>query len=109
VTKRLAREAERRRQVVAVLQVGEATMAYVARVLSNGATPEQARLVALEAAGELVATAEALRRAVQLAPAERRTLARKLAGMGWPTGRIARQIGVSDRAVRYYLAGRACP
>jgi DNA-directed RNA polymerase specialized sigma24 family protein len=109
LARRAAREAQRRREVVTVLAVGQATIVYVTRVLANGATPQEARVAALEAAGELEATAEALRRAVRLAPAERRQLARQLAELGWPTGRIARQLGVSDRAVRYYLAGRACP
>jgi hypothetical protein len=33
----------------------------------------------------------------------------RLAALGTPTKTIAAQVGVSERAVRYYVRGRACP
>ena len=108
--KALAREAERRRRAVTALQVLACVCAYAARQLGNGVTPEEARTVALETAGELTELATALRRLTRLGPAERRARARLLAGQGVPTRTIAAMLGVDPRCVRYYLADRrACP
>jgi hypothetical protein len=107
--KRRAREAARRREAARMLQVAECTCRYGAVQLGNGIGPAEARETALFIAGELEVMAAALRRAVQLRPAERRVMARQLAGLGWPTRRIAAQVGVTPRAIRYYVHGRACP
>jgi DNA-directed RNA polymerase specialized sigma24 family protein len=104
-----ARQADRRRQAVSLLNIAGGTMIYAVRQLGNGIGPEQARVVAADAADELEQVAEALRRLTRPGPAERRALARQLAAMGWTTRRIAARVGVSERAVRYYVAGRACP
>jgi hypothetical protein len=101
--KRLMREAARRRQAVATLRVAEATCAYAAAQLADGLSPEQARAAAAEMAGVLAATAEALRRSVRLGLAERRVLARQLAGLGLSKHEVAVRLGVSDRAVFGYL------
>jgi hypothetical protein len=107
--KAAAREAERRREAANVLRVIECTARYGASVLSNGAAPAEARAAALECAAEMTMAAEALRRLVRLSGPERRVLAVRLAALGWPTKRIAAQLGVTPRCVRYYLAGRTCP
>jgi hypothetical protein len=101
-----AREADRRRQAVTLLNVAGGTLHYAVRQLGNGLSPEEARTVALESAAVLAETADALRRLTRLSGAERRRLARQLAALGVPTRRIAAQVGVSERSVRYYVAGR---
>ena len=104
-----ARAAERRRRAVGMLQIAECGCRYAASQLANGTGPEEARAVALEIAAELTTVAEALRRLTRLGPAERRALAKQLDALGLPTRQVAATVGVSDRAVRYYLHGRACP
>jgi DNA-directed RNA polymerase specialized sigma24 family protein len=104
--KRLAREAERRRGAVTVLQISECTCRYAASQIGNGASPAEARETALFAAAELAAAAEALRRAVRLRPDQRRMVARLLAGKGMSTKQIAAACGVSETTVRHYLHGR---
>ena len=104
--KRRLREAERRRQAVTMLQIAECTCRYAASQLGNGIGPEQARDTAQFAAQELSAVADALRRLTRPSGPERRVLAVRLSGLGLPTTRIAQQLGVSERCVRYYLAGR---
>lgn len=80
--KRLAREAGRRREALNVLRIIEATARYAATQMNGGLSPGLARAAALEAAAEMEMAAVALRRCVQLRPAERRALARSLAGGG---------------------------
>jgi hypothetical protein len=108
--KTAAREAERRRRAVTMLQISEATCRYAgSALLANGTGPAEARATVLFVAGELELVAAGLRRLTRLSGAERRVLAVRLAALGWPTRRIAAQLGVSDRAVRYYVRGRTCP
>jgi len=107
--KALAREAERRRRAVTMLQISEATCRYAASALANGTGPDEARQTALFVAGELEQVAAGLRRLTRLPGPERRVLAVQLHGFGWTTKRIAAQLGVTPRCVRYYLAGRVCP
>jgi hypothetical protein len=104
--KALARAAERRRQAVGMLQVAECGCRYAISVLSNGTGPEEARGVAMEMAAELTEVAEALRRLTRLSGPERRALAVQLSGLGVPTRRVAAMVGVCERSVRYYVAGR---
>jgi len=104
--KRRAREADRRRQAVTLLNIGGATMIYAVHQLSDGLPPAEARTVALESAAVLAETADALRRLTRLSGPQRRALARQLAAMGWTTRRIAAHVGVCERTTRYYLAGR---
>jgi hypothetical protein len=104
--KRRAREAARRREAANVLRIGEATCRYGASQIGDGASPAEAREIALFVAGELVAVADALRRLTRLGPAERKVLAKQLAALGVRPRRIAQQLGTCDRTVRYYLAGR---
>jgi hypothetical protein len=85
--KALARAAERRRRAVAELRLAESMCGYAAAQLANGLSAEQARLAALETAGELVAVAAVLRRAAWTTTADRRRLAALMAGRGLPTGR----------------------
>ena len=92
-----------------MLRVIAATAAYAADQM-DGADPALARSACLEAASEMVMAAAALRRCVQLRPADRKSLAPLLAGQGQPVRVIAATLGVSDRSVRNYLAaarGRA--
>jgi hypothetical protein len=104
--KRRAREAARRREAVNVLRITECTCRYGASQLHDGLGPEEARMVALEVAAELTAAAESLVRLTRLGVSERKLLAKQLAALGVPTRQIAAQLGVCDRAVRYYLSGR---
>jgi len=107
--KAAAREAARRRQAATMLAIAEATCRYSAVRLGNGIGPEEARQTALFVAGELELVAGALRRLTRLDGPQRRARAVQLAQLGFPTRQIAAQLGVSDRAVRYYVSGRACP
>ena len=107
VRKRLAREAERRRSAARLLAIAECGCRYAAGQLANGIGPAEARGVAGEMAAELSVVARELRRLTRMGPDERRAQARHLAALGWPTGRIAMQLGVCDRTVRYYVRGRA--
>ena len=107
--KAAAREAGRRRQPADVLRIAASMATYAARQLADGLSPEQARRAALETAGELEAVAADLRRLTRLRPADRRVLARQLAGLGMTRAEIAKQLGVSYTCVRYYVAGRPCP
>jgi hypothetical protein len=104
--KALARAVERRRRAVTELRLAESMCGYAAAQLANGLSAEQARLEALEVAGELVAVAAVLRRAAWTTTADRRRLAALWAGRGLRTGEIAARIGVSDFTVRAYLRGR---
>jgi DNA-directed RNA polymerase specialized sigma24 family protein len=103
------REAGRRDQAAADLRLIAVVAVYAAGQLADGLGPEAARRAALEMAAELEACASSLRRLTRLRPAERRALAVQLAGLGLSTQEIARQLGVTDRAVRYYISGRPCP
>ena len=104
-----AREAARRRETVGVLRLAESLAGYAAGQIGNGLAPGQAREAVIEAAGELELAAAALRRLARLGPAERRGRARVLHAMGMTRTEIARRLGVSDRAVWYYIRGRPCP
>ena len=87
-----------------MLRVGEAACSDAAAVLSNGASPAEARSAALEAAFELVEVADVLRRAVRLSRDERRRLAVLWTGRGLLSRReIADRLGVSERTVWRYL------
>jgi len=103
------READRRAQAAADLRLLAVLVAYAARQMADGLTPRQARRAALETAAQLEDVAASLRRLTRLRPQQRRALAVELAGDGLSTGEIARQLGVTDRAVRYYVRGRYCP
>ena len=102
---RQAAAAARRRNAVNALQIAEATCRYAASQLNgNGLSPVEKRAAALEAAFELAATAELLRRAVRLNPEERRALARRLVNRGHMSARqAAARLGVSERTVWSYL------
>jgi DNA-binding CsgD family transcriptional regulator len=105
VRTRAVTQAQRRRAAVAALRLAEQMCGYAAGQLGNGLGPDEARAAALDAAGELAAVAEVLRRAVRLSPAERRRRAVLLAGLGMSKREVAVRLGVSERAVWYYLAG----
>jgi hypothetical protein len=104
--KRRVRTDARRAEAVRMLQIAECGCRYAAGQLGNGLGPEQARELAMEMAAELTAVAEGLRRLTRMGPRERRVLAVKLHSLGVPPKRIAQQLGVCDRTVRNYLAGR---
>jgi hypothetical protein len=106
LARRAVREAERRRQAAATLRLTASSCTYAAAQLADGLPPGDARLAAIEMAGELEAVAASLRRAVRLGPAERRPLARMWAAAQVPTREIAARLGVSDRAARNYARGR---
>ena len=99
-----AREAARR-AAVDTLKIAEAIARYSAEQIGNGLSPEQARVAALETAGELELIAAKLRRLTRLdlAPADRRALALDLAAAGWSQRQIAVQVGRSKRTVWDYL------
>ena len=90
-----------------MLQIAECTARYGASVLANGASPDEARAAAVEVAAELATIAGTLRRLTRLGPSERRERAVQLAALGWDKQRIAVQLGVSDRTVRYYFRRRS--
>ena len=92
-----------------MLRLAESLAGYAAGQVGNGLAPPQAREAVIEAAGELELAAAALRRLARLGPAERRGRARLLAAKGMTRTEIARRLGVSDRAVWYYVRGRPCP
>jgi DNA-directed RNA polymerase specialized sigma24 family protein len=102
---RRAREAARRRDLLTLLGISGATIGYAARQLGDGLPPDQARQVAIESAGELEAVASALYRAVRLGPADRARSARLLVGAGMTRREAAIRLGVTERTIRYYLAG----
>jgi predicted transcriptional regulator len=89
-----------------MLAIAEATCRYAAAQLGNGIGPAEARAAALFTAGELELVAGALRRLTRLDGPQRRALAVKLHALGIGTRQIAATVGVSERSVRYYLAGR---
>lgn len=101
--KRRVRAAARRREAVTLLNVAGGTIHYCVRQLGNGIGPEEARLVAAEAAEELAVVARELRRLTRLGPAERRVLARQLVALGMTRHEAAVRLGLSDSAVRSYL------
>ena len=92
--KALARAVERRRRAVTELLLAESLCAYAADQIGNGLSAEQARLAALEMAGELTAVAQVLRKAAWVSTADRRALAVELRGLGYPTKAIADRLGV---------------
>ena len=93
-----------------MLRLAESLAGYAAGQVANGLAPGQAREAVIEAAAELELAAAALRRLARLGPAERRGRARVLHAQGMTRTEIARRLGVSDRAVWYYIrAGRARP
>jgi DNA-binding CsgD family transcriptional regulator len=100
------RDADRRRQAADELRLAASLAEYAAGQIGNGLTPGQARRAAVEAAGELEAAAAAVRRLARLRLAERRAVAKLLAAQGMSRVEIARRLGVSDRAVYYYVRGR---
>lgn len=101
-----AREAARRREALNLLRLAAVTVDYTLRELGNGLDPEQARVAAIEAAAELSAVSEELRRLTRLGPAERRTLARQLTSLGMTQREAAARLGVSERTVRSWAAER---
>jgi hypothetical protein len=108
VAARLAgRQAGRRREAAASLRLAADLAASTARTLANGATPAEAREAALECAAEMVGVAEVLRWATRPTQRERQALAVRLARTGrWSRRQVADQVGVSERTVSRYLAGR---
>jgi DNA-directed RNA polymerase specialized sigma24 family protein len=104
VRKRAVSQDQRRREAVAALRLAEQMCGHAAGQLGNGLGPDEARAAALEAAAELAELASVLRRLTRLSPAERRR-AVQLAGLGMPKREVAIRLGVSERAVWYYLAG----
>jgi DNA-binding CsgD family transcriptional regulator len=74
--------------------------------IGNGLTPEEARQAVMETAGELAATAAALRRLARLPARERAALARLMAGRGMGTQEIATRLGVSAHSAWNYQHGR---
>ena len=91
-----------------MLALVECTARYGASTLANGASPDDAAETAVFVAEQLEAMAVALRRlAAPDGPAERRAQARRLAALGLPPPTIAARLGVSERSVRGYVAGRS--
>jgi DNA-binding CsgD family transcriptional regulator len=103
--KQAMREAARRRQAVDLLRVTEATVSYAITQLGNGLDRSQARDMAQEVAGELVAAAAALRRLTRLSARERRRVAASLFALGVPTQEVADRLGVSYHAAWGYRRG----
>jgi predicted transcriptional regulator len=91
---------------VALLNVAGGLVHYAVRQLGNGLPPEQARVVAVEVAGELAVMAAELRKLTRLGPEQRRALAVQLVALGMAKHEVAIRLGTSDTTVRNYLAGR---
>lgn len=91
---------------MSLLNISGGVLIHATRRLGNGLPPEQARAVVVEAAGELAVLAAELRKLTRLGPAERRALAVQLVALGMTRHEAAIRLGVSDRAVTNYLAGR---
>jgi hypothetical protein len=96
----------RRREAATLLRLIENTAGYAARQLANGLSPAQARLAAIDAAGELEMAAAALRRLARLPARQRAALAALWAGRGMGTHEIAVRLGVSDHTAWHYRNGR---
>lgn len=103
--KALARQRARRREAVGVLVVAQSTVGYAITQLSDGLTPQEAREAAIEAASELEAVAAALRRLTRMGPGDRRRLALLMIAGGMTRREAGVRLGVSERTIRYYLAG----
>ena len=88
-----------------MLVVAQSTVGYAITQLSDGLAPQAAREAAIEAAAELEAVAAALRRLTRMGPSDRRRLAGLFVGSGMTRREAALRLGVSERTVRYYLAG----
>jgi len=91
-----------------VLRLASATAAYGARQLSDGLSPEEARVAAVEAADALEAAAARVRllSAARLSPAARRRRAVQLVASGLSQREAAAIVGVSPRRCWDYLRGR---
>lgn len=100
--RRVIREAGRRREAASLLRLVAATAGYTSHQLGNGLTPAQARQAAVEAAGELEAAASSLRRLARPPLAERKAMARLLAGTGMSWPEMARRLGVCERTAHRY-------
>jgi predicted transcriptional regulator len=90
---------------VTALQIAEATCRYGAAQIGDGIGAEEARRTAAFVAGELAEVAAALYRLTRLGPADRARLARLMVGSGMTRREAAVRLGVTERTVRYYLAG----
>jgi hypothetical protein len=101
---RAVAQARRRREAITALRVGEAACSYAAGQLGNELGPDEARAAAMEAAAELVAVAEVLRRSVRPTRFERQWMARQWHARGRLSARqVADRLGVSERTVWRYL------
>ncbi len=98
-----------RRQIIATFRLAEALSRYAAASIADGMSPEQSRQATTETAAELADLAALLARLARLdlAPEQRRALARRLAADGLTVREIAVQVGRSPRQVRDYLRGRS--
>jgi Homeodomain-like domain len=95
--------AARRREAAQLLRVVAAMSSYAARETSNGLSPAEARLVIIEAAGELASASASRRPLARLDPEERRRLARLWSAHGESAVEIARRLGASERSVHRWL------
>jgi hypothetical protein len=106
VTKRRAREAERRRQAADELRIAAAMALYAAGQIGNGISPEAARAAVVDAAGELALAAVRLRTLARLPARQRAALAASLAAQGMGTQEIATRLGVCAHTAWHYQHGR---
>jgi hypothetical protein len=100
------RERARRGDALEALEVAQATIAYAAGVLANGAGQARARRAAFECAQELSVLAGQLRAWTRPSAAERAAQARELAAAGYGTQEIATRLGVSVHTAWNYKKGR---
>ena len=96
---RATRERARRREMVDVLRVAESVAGYAGRVVGNGVGPAEARLAAVECAGELAEIAARLRTLARLSARERWLLVHRLSALGLSRVEVARRAGCSERTV----------
>jgi DNA-binding NarL/FixJ family response regulator len=97
------RTATRRRKAAELLRVVAATAGYASRQVADGLTPAQAAMATAEAAAELSAAADTLRRLSRLSLADRKRLAAEWTGAGLGKREIGRRLGVCERTVWRYL------
>jgi DNA-directed RNA polymerase specialized sigma24 family protein len=93
----------RRAEAANLLRLVASMASYASAQVSDGLSPEPAREVVAEMAGELAAASASLRRLARLDPEDRQRLARLMAGNGVPVVEVARRLGCAERTVHRWL------
>ena len=110
--KAAARAAARRREATTLLAVAEVTCRTARAELGNGISPARGAADGADRRGQAGGhggSAAAAGAGFDGPQAAARALALRLVALGMGTKQIASAVGVSERAVRYYVSGRPCP